>query len=318
MWNMIGQTIRPFGLTADEVGLHIRIPEIEKQDRKKARILLTSDPEKANAFLGLKWQNGGWNRGFKSVNDLFECAASCRWFMLWPKDQDEAEDNTKDGSDKENQTPPKKTKEETTKGQRPVFARWVDEFKPACRAKGRFVVTNPEECTRDTVRDEVRKEAFKTFPGKKAEFDARITEWKKEKARIYVKNTLIKKAAYLPDDLTSYLPPLRAIDGEEDSDKTARKVAIQRQWRSMLISALQKIIVDDDDSFEGFAPPNLRDSNGVLDIDKVVDWINFNWPGVGNVAWKRQCARAMEHMDRKAYEDAGHTEEKSQATERKA
>lgn len=299
---MVGHTIRPFGLTADEVGLHIRIPEIEKHDKKKARVLLTSDPSEANDFLGLNWPSGDWKKEFSSIRDLFECAASCRWFMLWPEDQGPG-----DGSDKENQTTVNKTREETQKELRPVFARWVDEFKPACRAQGRFMVLNPEERTWETVRGEVRERAFRTFPASKAEYDARLTEWDKEKTRIYVKNTLIKNKAYLPEDIKPYLPVPRDRNGDTDGNKNVRLGAIETQWRSVLVSALQKIIVDDDDSFEGVVPPKLRDDKGVLGVDEVKDWIEKNWPEVGRVAWRRQCDRAKEHIDRKASEDAGRT-----------
>ncbi|POS78588.1 hypothetical protein DHEL01_v203026 [Diaporthe helianthi] len=322
LWNMIGQNIRPLGLTADDCGLHIRIPEIEEQDKKKARVLLTSDPDEVNGFLGIKWPNGGWGMELSSVNDLFECAASHKWFMLWPSDEEEEEketsrEDTKDVSEQDSQSNSKKrktkTKEGTKKEQRPVFARWIDEFIPACRAQGRFIVPNAEERTWETVRDEVRREVFKTFPGKEAEYNARLTEWKKEKARIFVKKAIIKEAAYLPEDLKSYLPPPRDRDGDKDGDKDTRLVAIEMQWRSVLVSALQKIIIDDDDSFEGLVPHNLRDSNGVLEVDQVTDWINVNWPGVGDAAWKRQCARAREHMDYKAARDAGRTEDGNKA-----
>ncbi len=53
IWNLLGSTIRPFGLTVDEDALWLRIPEIEKFDRKKAKIRLTSDPVEVIRFLGL-------------------------------------------------------------------------------------------------------------------------------------------------------------------------------------------------------------------------------------------------------------------------
>lgn len=311
---MLGQTIRPLGLTADEVGLLIRIPEIEKEDKKKARVLLTSDPTKVNNFLGLSRPKSEWENPFKSVNDLFEYAASCKWFMLWPSDKDSEEEgtsreDTEDGADKKTQDELKKlkTKERSRMKQRPVFARWVDEFVPACRAKGRSVVSNPKERTMETVRNEVREQAFKAFPGSEAAYNSKLADWNKEKTRIYVRNGLIKHGAYLPEDIKRYLPVPRDRDGEQGDDKSARLLVIERQWRSALRSAMEKIVIDDDDSFEGVVPPKLRDAGGVLKVDEVKDWMEKNWAEVARVAWKRQCELAKEHIEREAAKNAEHT-----------
>jgi hypothetical protein len=37
LWNILGSTIRPYGLTVDEVGFYLRIPEIENLDKKRAK-----------------------------------------------------------------------------------------------------------------------------------------------------------------------------------------------------------------------------------------------------------------------------------------
>jgi hypothetical protein len=301
---MVGQTIRPFGLTADEFGLHIRIPEIERQDKKKARVLLTSDPTEANDFLGLSRPKGDMEKPFESVNALFEHVANCKWFMLWPRDEDKDEKGTSsegtiDGTDKETQERMK---------QRPLFDRWINEFIPACRTRRRFMVTNPEERTPQTVRDELRKQAFEVFPDSKPRYNARLTDWNKEKTRIYVKNGLIKGGAYLPEDIKPYLPVPRDHDGDSgDGDKEARLLAIERQWRGALRWALEKVIIGDDDSFEGVVPPKLRDNEGVLKVDEIKGWIEKNWVNVGRAAWKQQCDRAREHLEREAAKDAEST-----------
>jgi hypothetical protein len=301
---MIGQTIRPFGLTADEFGLHIRIPEIEKEDKKKARVLLTRDPAKANEFLGLSRPEGDQGKPFQSVNDLFEHAASCRLFMLWPRDQEKEEngpgsEDTKAGTNKVI---------EKRMEQRPLFERWIEEFIPACRTRGCFIISNPEECTTQTVREAVRKQAFDAFQGSEAAYNARLAEWDKEKTRIYVKNRFIKGGEYLPEDIKPYLPVPRDRDGDESEDeKNARLLAIERQWRGDLRSALEKVIINDDDSFEGIVPPKLRDKNGVLRVDEVKAWTVKNWPEVGRAAWKQQCDRAREHMGCETAKDEGHT-----------
>ncbi|KAI4175568.1 MAG: hypothetical protein LQ343_001559 [Gyalolechia ehrenbergii] len=78
LWNLLGSSIRPFGLTANNIGLHLRIPEIERSDRKRALIFLTADPTTVLDFLQLDkepyWQT------FDTVDDTFEFACSTRFF----------------------------------------------------------------------------------------------------------------------------------------------------------------------------------------------------------------------------------------------
>lgn len=290
---MIGQTIRPLGLTADEFGLFIRIPEIENQDKKKARVFLTSDPTAVLDFLGLSQGNGEREKPFKSVNDLFEYAASCKWFMLWPKDQEVGQEKANDRSRVRN---------------RPIFKRWAEEFIPACRAKGRFLVSNPQQRTRAAVRDEVRREVFRTFPGSEAAYDFVLAGWNRERARVLVKNKIIKEDVCLPDDITPFLPTTttREHDGGGDDAGDEYMRDLEKNWRGVLRSALAKVIIDDDDSFGGVDPPRLRDAEGVLQVDDVKDWINRNWERVGKVAWVLNCERARESVERKrkAAEDA--------------
>lgn len=278
---MLGQTIRPLGLTADEVGLYIRIPEIEKQDKKKARVLLTSDPTKVTDFLGLSQRIGEKGKPFKTVNDLFEYAASCKWFMLWPKDQN------MEGGEKSN--------DRSRMEKRPIFKRWAEEFVPACRAKGRFAVANPESRTPRDVRDEVRREAFRAFPDSGAAYNAALAGWHAEQARLFVKNKLIKEDACLPADVTPFLPAPR----EHDDGTVAAVPDLERNWRGVLRSALAKVVIDDDDTFGGVSPPRLRDEDGVLEVERVREWIGENWKEVGRVAWELNCERSRESVERK-------------------
>lgn len=59
LWNLLGTTIRPFGLTANENGLHVRIEEIEALDRKKSMIFLTKDPWEVCDLLRLDQERIG-------------------------------------------------------------------------------------------------------------------------------------------------------------------------------------------------------------------------------------------------------------------
>lgn len=66
----------------------LRIPEIEKIDKKKARVFLSSDPAEVLHFLGLEVE-GFWTEPFSSVQALFEYATTCRLFWVSPKKEEQ-------------------------------------------------------------------------------------------------------------------------------------------------------------------------------------------------------------------------------------
>ena len=78
IWNLLGSTIRPFGLTVDDQALWLRIPEIEELDRKRAKVLLARDPAEILRFLGLEI-DGFWEEPFSSIQDLFNCKREFPW-----------------------------------------------------------------------------------------------------------------------------------------------------------------------------------------------------------------------------------------------
>lgn len=100
LWNLLGTTIRPFGLTANERGLHVRIPEIERLNRTRALVWLTASPAAAMRFLGYEREvddaaadgtvtspGGGYPRQtkvldteFDSWEDLYRFVARGRFF----------------------------------------------------------------------------------------------------------------------------------------------------------------------------------------------------------------------------------------------
>ena len=82
LWNILGTTIRRFGLTVNNKGLYLRIPEIELNDRKKSMVFLTDDPRRILNFLGLDAEK--WETRFGSRQEMFEYVAGCR--MFWVKD----------------------------------------------------------------------------------------------------------------------------------------------------------------------------------------------------------------------------------------
>jgi len=91
IWNLIGSTIRPFGLTVDEEALWLRIPEIEAYDRNRAKVTLTNDPVEVLRFLGLAI-GSFWSEPFPSVEAMFNYVTTCRLFWVCPRAEEEEEE----------------------------------------------------------------------------------------------------------------------------------------------------------------------------------------------------------------------------------
>ena len=80
---------RRFGLTVNDRGLYLRIPDIELLDRKKSLVFLTEKPSEVLEFIGLEEER--WWRPFLDQAEMFNYAAGCRLFWVREKDEEEAE-----------------------------------------------------------------------------------------------------------------------------------------------------------------------------------------------------------------------------------
>lgn len=272
--------IRPYGLTVSEDALYIRIPEMEQIDKKKARVFLSSSPAKVLDFIMIK-NHGEWAKRFSSVDALFGYSSRCKWFYIWL-----AHENEKNSAEVREGL---KANDRQRMNQRPVFARWVEEYVPAQINLNRSFFEKDKRTATD-IRDEVRNAAFVTFPGAEERYNQQLAAWNKERTRIFVKNRLIKEDMALPESIACALPT------PQEGSSVAE---VERNWRGVLRSALTKLIVNECTAYEGagIAPPqHVRDKYGVLIVDEVKDWIEKNWETVGRAAWVEQCARAAEKM----------------------
>ncbi|KAK5216844.1 hypothetical protein LTR72_010214 [Exophiala xenobiotica] len=77
LWSMLGGVIRPYGLTCNNTGLHIRIGEVEKQNKAQARVLMTDHPDLVLKYLGL--DADAYGKPFKTRDALMAYVASCRF-----------------------------------------------------------------------------------------------------------------------------------------------------------------------------------------------------------------------------------------------
>lgn len=177
LWSILGHIIRPYGLVADDVGLHLRIPEIEKLDKKRSRVLLSKEPCEVLDFLGLKYQGSEWEQSLASPERLYEYAASCRFFQAGAAVGAPAPLNSND---------------RRRLNTRPVTRAWLEEFEPRCRSEGRFVHA-------PVTREQVRDQAFKTF-GMQFAYKQQLLDFMRDRQNQTLWNAVIKPAVPLELD----------------------------------------------------------------------------------------------------------------------
>ncbi|KAK1757568.1 hypothetical protein QBC47DRAFT_160531 [Echria macrotheca] len=250
MWNILGSTIRPLGLTVDEDAMYLRIPEIEEFDRKRAKIMLSNDPVEILHFLGLRIE-GYWDQEFGSVQAMFDYVTTCRLF--WVRQGKKGNVGVVGG---EEGCKNLKSNDRRRMTGRSVYRKWVTEFIPQLQAEGKFAPADPTKSMAD-MRTAVRDEAF-TFFHVEQEYRRRLREWQIERNMLQVKG-LVK----------AHVPPL------------------EPQLRGCTMSALRKILLEDDGSFKIARPAALKASDGIYDLEAVKSFIVENWKQVSRVAWFR-------------------------------
>ncbi|CAM1507460.1 Fc.00g071010.m01.CDS01 [Cosmosporella sp. VM-42] len=265
IWNLLGTTIRPYGLSVDEGALWLRIPEIENVHRNRAKVFLSSDPAEILQFLDLPIE-GFWEEPFESLNAMYEYVARCRLFWVHPLDPEQEATSTSLEQDR------KKLKANDRKrmNQRPGFRRWVEEFKPKCREEGRFL-------TKPTTREAVTDECFAWFHVEE-EFTSRRQAFLLEKQRDMVWKTLIKGS----------IPEVESADPREIL------------YRSCLVKALKRIILEGDNRYGILPEQDLKDEEGFYIEEDVLDFISLNQDRVGKVAIELNHGNYIEHLKTKA------------------
>lgn len=270
--NLLGSTIRPFGLTVDEEALWIRIPEIEKLDRKLSKVPLSRDPVEILHFLGMKVE-GYWAEPFESVEALFDYVTTCRLFWVHDRLGERALEGDPDDvgvvGGEAGRRRLKSNDRRRMKG-RPVYRRWIEEFIPSLRAQGKFMPKVPWESIHE-AREAVRDEAFAYFLVE-AEYNQQLKDWRLKRE--------VEEVKVLIKDL---IP-----------------TTIEPQIRACAFSALKKVAMEDDRSFGVTPSTTLRDGDGFYNKEVLSDFVRQNWQRLGDIAWEHQKQRAREAMGRKA------------------
>lgn len=163
LWNLLGTTIRPFGLTANDVGLHLRIAEIEELNRKRSLIFLTNEPDAVLNLLCLSVEK--YQHSFESTEAMYEYVVGCRFFR--------GETYTRGDL---------KANDRKRLAQRELYRHFVDVWLPENEYWIRMQMGRVPTLTRDDVADVVLDRY-----GKWREYEDRIQEWREERAGLLAK-----------------------------------------------------------------------------------------------------------------------------------
>jgi hypothetical protein len=238
-----------------------------------SKVQLTTDPADILHFFGMK-VDGYWEKPFNSVDELFEYATSCRFFQVQETpegDPDEA--GTIGGEEGRKKL---KANDRRRMGQREVYRRWINEYIPSLRAQGKFLRRSGHTSIVE-ARAAVRDEAFARFHVG-PEYHMRLREFR-------LKRDSEQMKAFIKELIPTGMDPHR---------------------RSCLVSAMIKILMEDDTSF-GPVPVGHRDAEGFYNKEVARSFIQSNMAEVEKAAWGRQLERAREAMQRKALKAAGET-----------
>ena len=264
LWNLLGSMIRPYGLTVNDNGMYIRIPEVEQTNKNRAKVFLTSEPDAVLDFLGLP-KEGFFDGPFDSIEDLYEYASKCR-LMYIPATESKEEAFL---SGKANL----KANDRRRMTYRPVFKRWIEEFIPQCRAQGKF-------STQATSRGTVTEEALDIFHVRD-EFTKVRREYLREKQRDRIWNDVIKTS----------IPP---------ADPEDKKSIL---YRACLVKALKRLILERDESYGVVFEEDMLGEDGLYDLEKVQAFIDRAKDEVGKAAMKRHDAAYMERLKKETGDD---------------
>lgn len=276
IWNLVGSLIRPYGLTVDDAGMYVRIPEIEAFSKSRAKIHLTSDPLATLRFLGLP-SEGVYGRTwtdepFADQDAMCEYAALCRMMYIPPLREEEELNHAVEGL---SLVVPRhlKANDRRRMQQRAGFRYWIEEFIPKCRAEGRFAVQT-------TSRGKVADEALAQF-GVGDEFGQRRADFVRERQRDHIWNNIIK-------------PGVPEVVCFGDGDQKAILA------RSCLVKALKRIILERDGSYGVEFDEGMVGEDGLYNLDKVTEFVEKHQDRVREVALKRHNALYAEHLEKKA------------------
>lgn len=248
LWNIVGSTIRPLGLTVDDTALWIRVPEIESINRNRAKVKVTDDPVQVLKVLGLE-TGRYWEEPFASLDGLYEYAATSP--MFWVRPLEEGSDETRVSEDKREL----KANDRRRMAMRPCYRGWVEDFLPRCRRENRFP-------TQRHTRASVTSLIFSHFPVQEA-FDSRRRDFQIEQQRNDIWKNKIK----------GFVDRL----GIEESPRG-------QMYRGCLVKALKRIVFEGDGRYGVLPTERMVGEDGRFVVGNVVRFIEREHKAVGEAA----------------------------------
>ncbi|KAG6081306.1 hypothetical protein E4U16_007583 [Claviceps sp. LM84 group G4] len=276
IWSILGSVIRPYGLTIDEKALWIRIPELECLNKRKSKVFLTCNPSEVLCFLGLPIHNA-WEAPFASLRDMYEYVAQCPMFWAGPdiKKADHLKFNSEQPTTASLDVQTLKGDERRRLKSRPAFNRWMNDFVPECRRQGRYL-------KKRTSRHEVTNAALSRFHISH-EYHSRRKEALLKSQEDVIFKDLIK--GMIPHPATVPLPHV----GLSDADAYL--------FRACQVKALKKVILEGDETYGVLQPHvELKNTDGLFDLDRVVEFIARHKQEVGEKALLVHYKRCREAM----------------------
>ncbi|MCJ1293705.1 hypothetical protein MMC34_005260 [Xylographa carneopallida] len=167
LWNLLGTSLRGFGLTANNVGLNLRIAEIDHLDRKRSMLFLTSDSTSVLELMGLDVQK--YWRQFPTVNELYEYVVSMRFFRKESYVRETLKSNDRKRMAK-----------------RPLYQQFVDDWLPE------RTVVGEESKVAASTRESVLEEVLDWY-GKRVEYEETLRLWRKERADLQARQQTIEQ-----------------------------------------------------------------------------------------------------------------------------
>ena len=143
LWRIVGATVTRYDLSMKHNGLYLNLPEFDN-----AFVFLTNDTRQMTDFLGL--DANVYEEGFKTLDDVFDWATSCRLFKK--KFFEKAVVNAK---------------EQRARDKRPMYKKFMMEWLP-----NHHLPSDPDEIDAGGSKDKQRilREAIDLF-GKQFEYD---------------------------------------------------------------------------------------------------------------------------------------------------
>ncbi|ELR07800.1 hypothetical protein VC83_01094 [Pseudogymnoascus destructans] len=252
LFTLLGPSLRQSGLILTPTSLSLRIPSIEAHRRRGSTLPLTSNPSAILDFLGLE-KKGYWTR-FESVEEMFGYVASSRLFTTRVREEEEGEGKVKHRNRRNSR--------------RPLFVRWKEEFLPRASMEGGYDRLVPS-------REEVREEAFMTWPPARDLYEAQAKAFEEERQLEEV-GKLIREG--VPVDVVALGLPLGT--------------------RGAAMRGLKRILVERDESYGVVLPEGVKGEEG-WDLEGVEKFVEMRWEEVGRAGLERGFGRMVEKREAK-------------------